>query len=223
MTNSLARKDDRPTLEEVLDVLGPMPYGSVFLGMADDGLPMMLDIHNIMGNSSNILIWNGEVGFLKMVAEFIMNYQDKREIEFVVFTNNSEEWEFLAKETNSKKNSPCIGVIPFWSDLADQVLLALAGWIHSGIKPNHSVIVLIEGVDNILKMPLDARQNFHYILLKGVDKRVMAVGTVSKDIELRGLDDMFQGKVEFNKSEDRYEFPEGLEKVKVWTPRIGDE
>lgn len=219
MTNLLVRKTDRPTLEEVLREVGPFPHEVVFLGIADDYLPMLIDSHD---SPPNILIWNGETSFLKMVAEFIMNRESKKEMEFVVFTNNTEEWEFLAKESNSKKGSPCIGVIPFWDSLADQVLLGLASWIHSGIKPNHSIVVLIEGVENILKMELDARQNFHYILLKGKDRRVFAIGTVPEDFNLLGLQDMFIYQPKFNRGTNMYEFPEGQETVDVWIPKIGE-
>lgn len=221
MTNSLARKDDRPTVKDVLNEIGPLPYEVVFMGMAEDGQPMMFDTRGMFGTSPNILIWNGETSFLKMVAEFILNYQSKDEIEFIVFTNNTEEWEFLARESNFQKNTPCIGVIPFWDKLADQILLALAGWVNQGLKPNHSIIVLIEGVENILKMSLDARQNFHYVFVKGKDRRVFAIGTVPKDTDLRGMNDLFYS-VEFNDETNRYEFPEGENTVQVWIPRTGE-
>lgn len=220
MANSLVKKEDRPTLKDVLYEIGPFPYEAIFLGMAeDDGFPILL---NTLSSGQNILIWNGEVGFLKMVADFIMNYQEKKEFEFVVFTNNHEEWEFLSQETNFKKGSPCIGVIPFWSDLANQVLLALAEWIHKDIRPNHSIIILIEGIENVLKMDLDAKQNFNYIFLRGEDRRVFAVGTVPKDLQLFGLEDSFEYKVEFNKKTGKYEFPEGENTIQGWIPKIGE-
>lgn len=221
MTNTLARRNDRPTLEEVLEELGPLPSEAMLIGMADDFLPMLVDVHD---SPPNILVWNGETSFLKVIAEFIMNRdpREEQEMEFVVFTNNTEEWEFLARENNFKKGSPCIGVIPFWDDLANQVLLGLASWIHSGVKPNHHMVVLIEGVENIMKMDLDAKQNFNYIFLKGRDSRVFAVGTAPKDVSLRGLQDVFSYQAEFNPSSDRYEFPEGDNKVQVWIPRIGE-
>jgi len=218
MTNSLSKKDNRPTIDDVMDSIGPIPSEAVFLGMADDGFPVML---STFMSSANILIWNGEASFLKMVADFIMNYKGKGEMEFVVFTNNTEEWEFLAGETNFKKDTPCIGVIPFWSDLADQILLGLAGWVNQGIRPNHSIVVLIEGVENILKMPLESKQNFHYIFLRGKDRKVVAVGTAPKGVDLLGLQEMFHN-VEYNQETDRYEFPEGAEKVTAWIPNTGE-
>ena len=219
MTNTLARRNDRPTLEEVLEDIGPLPSEALFIGMAEDYLPMMVNVRD--NNTPNILIWNGETSFLKMVAEFIMNrdIREHQEIEFVVFTNNTEEWKFLAKETNFKKNSPCIGVIPFWDSLADQVLLGLASWIHQGVKPNHSVVVLIEGVENVINMDLDAKQNFNYIFLKGKDRRVFAIGTAPMGIDLRGLQDVFTYQGEYKNTSDRYEFPEGNRKIKVWLPK----
>lgn len=220
MTNTLARKNDRPTLEEVLEDIGPLPTESVLLGMANDGLPMLLDAyHTHLADTPNVLVWNGESSFLKMVAEFILHTKHKREMEFVVFTNNTEEWEFLANKTNTQKNTPCIGVIPFWDDLADQVLLGLASWIQGKVKPNHAVIVLIEGVENVLKMDLDARQNLNYIFLRGRNKRVFAIGTAPKDVDLMGLQNAFGLKVEHEEQSEVYEFPEGETQIQVWIPK----
>jgi len=67
-------------------------------------------------------------------------------------------------------------------------------------------------------MNWDAKQNFNYIFLKGKDRRAFAVGTVPKDSQLYGLDEMFQ-TAEFNKETQMYEFPEGKNKIQVWTPR----
>ena len=227
MTNIVKRqkKELRPTLEEVLDNLGPLPTEAVLMGVVEeDGLPLLFDTHNWSGNvSPNILIWNGETSFLKVVAEFILNRDESSqlqdEIEFVVFTNNVEEWDFLMNKTSKIKNSPCIGVIPFWSDVADQVLLALGSWIHDGYHPNHSVIVLVEGVENILKMDTNAKQNFHYLLVKGGNKRVFAVGTVTDNKTLYGLQDLFKTKAEYKEESDRYEFSEGDKKIEVWLPK----
>ncbi len=105
--------------------------------------------------------------------------------------------------------------------MADQILLALAGWIHQGVKPNHSIIVLIEGVENILKMDAPAKQDFYYVFLKGKDRRVVAVGTVPEGTNLYGLQDMFyQSKL--NSESGMYEFPEGDNQIQVWIPRIGE-
>lgn len=212
----MENKDDRPTTEQVVDVLGPFGRDDVLIGVASDGEAMTI---NTRMSPPNILIWNGETAFLKAVAEFIMNYKGKEEMEFIVFTNNHEEWEFLAKQANSKKDMPCIGVIPFWDDLADQILLELAGNMSKGIRPNHSVIVLIEGVQNVLKMDLSARQNFHHIFVHGKDRRVCAVGTVPEGSDIRGLQTLFY-QARFNAQSGMYEFPEGESDIQVWIPKI---
>ena len=227
MTNTSKRQqiENRPTLDEVLDTLGPLPTEAVLMGVVEsDDLPLLFDTSNWTGIvSPNILIWNGEISFLKVVAEFILNRdpnsQLQDEIEFVVFTNNVEEWDFLMNKTSKIKNSPCIGVIPFWSEVADQVLLALGNWVHDGYHPNHSVVVLVEGVDNVLKMDTTTKQNFNYILLQGGNKRVFAIGTVTDDKTLYGLQDLFREHGKYDLDSDRYKFPEGDEEIKVWLPK----
>ena len=226
MSDIVKRQSDKneliPTLDEVLDSIGSLPSEAVFMGVVEsDNLPLLFNTW--VKGSSNILIWNGEISFLKVVAEYIFNRDDdsqqQDEIEFVVFTNNVEEWDFLMNKTSKIKNSPCIGVIPFWSDVADQVLLALASWIHDGYHPNHSVIVLVEGIDNILKMNFDAKQNFNYVLLRGGNQRVFAVGTVPDSATLYGLQDMFKAQAKYLSNSNRYKFPEGDNEIEVWLPK----
>ena len=226
MSDIVKRQSDKnellPTLNEVLDSIGSLPSEAVFMGVVEsDNLPLLFNTW--VKGSSNILIWNGEISFLKVVAEYIFNRDDdsqqQDEIEFVVFTNNVEEWDFLMNKTSKIKNSPCIGVIPFWSDVADQVLLALASWIHDGYHPNHSVIVLVEGIDNILKMNFDAKQNFNYVLLRGGNQRVFAVGTVPDSATLYGLQDMFKAQAKYLSNSNRYKFPEGDNEIEVWLPK----
>ncbi len=228
MNDIVKRQSDEnrlPTLAEVMDDIGLLPSEAVMMGVVEsDNLPLLFDTSNWSGSvSPHILIWNGEISFLKVVAEYILNRDDwmqqQDEIEFVVFTNNVEEWDFLMNKTSKIKNSPCIGVIPFWSDVADQVLLALGNWIHDGHHPNHSVIVLVEGIDNILKMDVTAKQNFNYLLLRGGNQRVFALGTVPDSATLYGLQDMFKAQAKYLSNSNRYKFPEGDNEIEVWLPK----
>lgn len=227
MKDIVERQDDEnrlPTLVEVLDVLSPLPSEAVMMGVVEsDNLPLLFDTSTWGNISPNILIWNGEISFLKVVAEYILNRdnytQQRDEIEFVVFTNDVENWDFLMNKTSKIKNSPCIGVIPFWSDVADQVLLALGNWIHDGHHPNHSVIVLVEGIENILKMDVDAKLNFNYLLLQGGNQRLFAIGTVLDNKHLHGLQEMFKLHAKYESDSNRYKFPEGDEEIKVWLPK----
>jgi len=222
MTN-IVKRNNNPTLEDVVSEIGPLPSEAILLGIVEeDNLPLLFDTSLWSGIvSPNILIWNGETDFLKLVAEYILNRDDneKDEMEFVVFTRNVEEWEFLANKTNRVKNSPCIGVIPFWSDLADQVLLALTSWIHAGHHPNHSIVVLVEGLENVLNLDFETKQNFNYILLRGGKQRVFAIGTVTDKETLHGLEKMFQTKFNYNSKTDRYEFLENDKTLEVWIPK----
>jgi len=216
-------KKSYPHLRDVLKEIGPLPHEAVVMGVvAADDLPLLFDT-STWGGSPNILVWNGETSFLKVVAEYILNRddyeQEKDEIEFVVFTNNIEEWEFLTNKTNQVKNTPCIGVIPFWSDIANQVLLALGNWIQEGRHPNHSVIVLVEGIENILSMDLDSRLNFGHLLMRGGSQRVFTIGTVKSENILRGLEDRFKLHASYDESSDMYEFPEGEGIIQIWLPK----
>lgn len=207
-----------PNLKEVLSELGPLPMEAVFMGIADhDGCPLLFDVTD--KTSPNVLIWNGNVEILKVIANYILSIQrgDRRstDIEFVVLTSRPKEWEFISKKSRQLQNTPCVGIIPIWSDTADQILLSLAEWIHRGRHPKKSVLVLVDDVDKLIDLNFDAKQNFGYILLRGRGQQVFVIGLVKEGIS--SLREGFQWNMVYQSDENRY-YVEGSEVLKVWTP-----
>lgn len=136
------------TLEEILDTV-EFPSNAVFMGVAEDGNPVLFDVLN--PSSPNILIWNGSVDILKVIAEYIMRIQKgtrrKTDVEFLVLTSDPDKWKFLYQmKAEEMKQTPCIAVAPLWSDLADQLIMSLSSWIHESKKSTKTVLVLVDDV-----------------------------------------------------------------------------
>ncbi len=174
----------KQVLSEVVEQNSPFIKGAVIFGTAEDGLPMALDTHK--STSPNVVIWDKVVGqglkILKVIAEFIFRYQKKTQIEFVVLTTNPEEWGELNKYgMGMSGDTSCIGIIPFYSDLADKVIAGLARWsseTHKSTK--HPIILLIDGLENMEKVDQPFKNHFHCILDIGRRKNVYVVGTARK-------------------------------------------
>lgn len=174
----------KQSLKQFVKGLGKMPFGSVLIGIAQDGLPVALSVRD--SKAPNIIVWNKLVRqglrILKVIAEYLFLYHKSDHIEFVVFTTHPKDWGELNEYgygTNSK--TACIGIIPFHSDLATVVMRGLATWTHESHKaPKAPVIILMDGMENLEGVDEEFRFNFRYILLKGKDKYIYTVGTSHK-------------------------------------------
>src|SRR5689334_12467075 len=68
----------------ILDELGPLPRGALFLGMAADGFPVLLNLYDphpgpmlITGETGS-----GKTTFLKSIAQSVVQTQHERDVQF---------------------------------------------------------------------------------------------------------------------------------------------
>src|SRR6185436_20666174 len=84
-----------PTLEGVLSEIGSLPREALFLGMALDGLPVLL---NLRDSAPGPLLITGDAGagktsFLQMVAQAVQQTHHPQDVQFGVITSFPDEWE----------------------------------------------------------------------------------------------------------------------------------
>jgi hypothetical protein len=205
-----------PTLQEVLEDIGPLPPEAVFMGVSDDGLPVLFNV--LDNNISNILIWKGELDILKVIAEYIVITQkgDRRhtDVEFLVITSKPKEWEFLINKSNHIKNTPCIGVVPMWTTEAEDLLLSLASWSSSNVTSKRSVLVLVDDmVKAVNEMNYDAILSLKYIMMNGAKRRVFIMGLMKSYLP----GEIFVPKLSYENG--IYSFLEGERLVNSWVPK----
>ena len=170
-----------PTISTLCKEIGVLPGGAVLVGMATDELPVLFNISNT--NTPNIVVWDGLVGqglkLIKTMIEFILGYKRGFKTEFIIMSNNSNEWRGLSEHgLGVWDKDACIAIVPFWDSVSDQVLFALSGWI-SGIRrgTKSPIILFIDGLENIDKMSKESRGYFEQILLFGREKNIFVVAT----------------------------------------------
>jgi len=119
-----------PSLNEVLADYGPMPPEALFLGVASDGLPVLLNLHDPVPGP--ILIsadpGAGKTALLQTIALATGKMHQPDNVQFGVLTNHPDEWSGMENIPNN------VGVFPLYNQSAEDFILSLASW-RMGIKP----------------------------------------------------------------------------------------
>ena len=166
-----------PTLNDVLTELGPLPREALFLGIASDGLPVLLNLHDplpgpvlVTGESGS-----GKTTFLRTVAQGVLRTHPPEDVQFGVITAHKEDWE-QADVTPHQ-----VGIFsPYHSDSQD-FLLSLASWAHTNKNTRQSVLLLIDDLEAVANLDFDAVQNLRWLLLRGPSRRVWPLISMSAE------------------------------------------
>jgi hypothetical protein len=166
-----------PALERVLDEVGPMPREALFMGVAPDGLPVLLNVHDPAPGP--ILVAGdpgaGKTGFLQNIAHGIEVMHEPGEVQFGVLTNFPDEW------GEAHEVPHCAGIFPFYGSSAMDFLYSLSGWAHANKGGQQSVVLLLDDLENMEQVDFDARQTLRWLLLRGPARRVWPVVTVNAE------------------------------------------
>ena len=168
-------KPDLPSLAEVLDEFGPMPPEALFLGVASDGLPVLLNLHDpvpgpilIAGDAGT-----GKTILLQIIAAAGGMMHQPEELQFGVLTSHPDEWSGLEDIPNN------VGVFPIQHRSAEDFILSLASWAHGNKSSKQSVLLLLDDLEAISKLDFDARQNLRWLFLRGPARRVWPIVTIN--------------------------------------------
>jgi hypothetical protein len=166
-----------PNLDTVLTGIGPLPREALFLGIASDGLPVLLNLHDPMPGP---LLIPGEAGsgktdFLKSIVRALLRTHKASELQYGVLTNHSEEWDEV--DTTPHR----VGVFPIGHSSAQDFMLSLASWAHANKDSKQSVLLLVDDLEVLARLDFDALQNFRWLLARGPTRRVWPVITMSAE------------------------------------------
>src|SRR6185436_5520768 len=103
-------KPGLPALAEVLGEFGPMPPEALFLGVAGDGLPVLLNMYDpvpgpilIAGDAGT-----GKTRLLQTIAAAAEIMHQPEQLQFGVLTSHPDEWSALEAIPNN------VGVFPLY-------------------------------------------------------------------------------------------------------------
>jgi hypothetical protein len=183
------------SLQDALKELLPLPHEAVFMGVADDTLPVLFNV--LDSKTSNVVVWDMIKGnglrVLKVISEFLFKYHnnDVVDTEFLVITQSPSDWEGLSEMgMGVTGRTSCIGVVPFYGELTKNLLDSVVQWIrhqekfHGSKKP---IMILVDGLEHINDLDEESQRNFHRILTGGRKRNVYVISTAmlknGKDVE----------------------------------------
>jgi hypothetical protein len=227
-----------PTLSSVLADSSPLPRAALFLGLAEDGLPVLLDLHDPVPGPILIIAdeSSGKTSFLQMIARATEAMHDPADVQSGVITLHTDEWK------DFQNNQSVVGIYSAQENSASELLQSLVTWAHSNRDNKQTILLLIDNLEAVTKLGQEAEQNLRWLLLRGPSRRVWPIVTLSasraRDMEawleffrtrLFGLthdedtSHFIAGdsdKVFNNLSESQFTMREGKNWLNFWAPAI---
>ena len=166
-----------PSLMDSLSELGPLPREALLLGLASDGLPVLLNLHD--PHPGPLLVTAdpgaGKTALLQLIAQAATQMHSPGDVQFGVVTNYPDEWEHLAGLEH------CVGIFPTYHDSAMDFLHSLSGWAHANKGGQQSVLLLVDDLESMEHIDFDARQSLRWLLLRGPARRVWPILTLNAE------------------------------------------
>ena len=163
------------SLTSILSDISPLPQHALFLGMAEDDLPVLLNLHDpvpgpilITGDKSS-----GKTMLLQTIARAAdLTYQPS-EVQYGVVTQYPDEWKkFYNKENNAQ-------IYSIQDDNTKELLQSLVTWAHRNKGEEQSVLLLIDDLEAMTKLDEQTQQNLRWLLLRGTSRRVWTFVTLN--------------------------------------------
>ena len=166
-----------PSLNDSLSELGPLPREALLLGLAADGLPVLLNLHE--PHPGPLLVaadpGAGKTSLLQMIAQAAADMHTPGEVQFGVVTNYPDEWGHLTEVEH------CVGIFPTYHDAAIDFLNSLSGWAHANKGSDQAILLLVDDLESMEHIDFDARQTLRWLLLRGPARRVWPILTLNAE------------------------------------------
>jgi hypothetical protein len=171
---SLKSSSNKPSLTELLYEIGPLPFGTLFAGCAEDGMPVLLNLHDpkpgpilLVGNHVS-----GKTELLRVLVHFVVSTLTPSEIQYAVITNRVEEWpERLADAPQ------CVGIFSSQEISAKRLVHAASTWIAEVENPGQSILILVDDFKQILNWDHVTLTHLYRVLKNGPQKRLWPIFT----------------------------------------------
>jgi FtsK/SpoIIIE family len=164
-----------PGLSDVLAEIGPLPREALFLGIASDNLPVLLNLYDphpgpmlIAGDAGA-----GKTAFLQTIAGSLVKTHNSDDVQFGVVTNYPEEW------INMEETPHRVGIFPVGNKSTQEFVQSLASWAHTNKSTHHCVLLLVDDLESVASLDPETVQNLRWLLLRGPARRVWPIVTLN--------------------------------------------
>jgi hypothetical protein len=164
-----------PTLKTILADASPLPPTALFLGLAEDGLPVLLDLYDPIPGPILIVAdqASGKTALLQMVARAAEFSHNPSVVQSGIITPYPDEWK------NFRGNQSTVGIYCAQEDATRELLQSLVTWAHNNKGEGQSILLLIDDLEAITKLDQQTEQNLRWLLLRGPSRRVWPIVTIN--------------------------------------------
>jgi hypothetical protein len=151
-----------------------LPGGSLLLGMAEDGLPILLDLYDpapgpllVAGDAGS-----GKTAFLQSLAH-VSSLQDPGDIQFGVLTPFPEEWTALEALPH------CLGIWPAYHPSASAFISQLVSWAQVLPGTHQALLLLFDGFDLMTGSEVQSLHDLRWLLMYGPERHIWPVISIN--------------------------------------------
>lgn len=164
-----------PALRDVLAEIGPLPAEALFLGVASDHLPVLLNLYDphpgpmlVAGDAGS-----GKTAFLQTIAHSVAQTHRSEDVQFGIVTNYPDEWDGIEATPHR------VGIFPVGHKSTQEFMQSLAAWAHSNKNTHQCVLLLVDDLESVASLDLETVQSFRWLLLRGPARRVWPIVTLN--------------------------------------------
>jgi hypothetical protein len=164
-----------PTLRAVIADTSPLPRTALFLGLAEDGLPVLLDLYDPIPGPILVIAdqASGKTTLLQMIARAAELLHTPSDVQSGIITQYPDEWKnFQGSQSN-------VGIYATQENNTLELLQSLVTWAHNNKGEGQSILLLIDDLEAIIKLDQQAEQNLRWLLLRGPSRRVWPIVTIN--------------------------------------------
>ena len=164
-----------PTLASVIADASPLPREALFLGLAEDGLPVLLNLHDPIPGPMLICAdkTSGKTAFQQMIIRGVEMLHTPDDVQSVIITQHPDEWEKFQGRPNTA------GIYATQEDTTQKLLQSLVAWAHNNRGDGQSILLLIDDLESLTKIDQATEQNLRWLLLRGPSRRVWPIVTLN--------------------------------------------
>ncbi len=164
-----------PDLSAVLARIGSIPAKALLLGIASDGLPVLLNLYDshpgpmlIAGDADS-----GKTAFLRTIAHSVARTHDSKDVRFGAITNYPDEWE------SAREFPHAAGVFAVGHKSTQEFIHSLVVWAHDNKNTRQCMLLFVDDLESVASLDLQAVRDFRWLLLRGPARRVWPIVTLN--------------------------------------------
>ena len=174
-----------PRLEDFLNRNPELPSQTAILGICDDSLPILLDLHDPAPGA--ILAVGGEreeqLGLLRTAVASMAVRNSPRAVQFLVLTCDPQPWQEWIVEQGIERHS--LGIESAEDESVREWVLRLADWTEQrrlGQRSGPPVLVIMDTLSFLPRLSYDVRLNFEWMAKEGPQAEVWPIAAVSTEL-----------------------------------------